>query len=448
MYALIDSNNFFVSCERLFRPDLASQPVVVLSSNDGCAISRSNEAKSLGVAMGEPIFKLRERLTVVPGTKQQRSQPQQSASLRPTLYVFSANFGLYGDISERISSLLATMTPHIEIYSIDESFLDLGNLSIPNYEAWGREVAATIAQYTGIPVSIGIAPSKTLCKLAASHAKKHPNVQGTTYLDPTNPAVAAQTAHVLSRSTVEDVWGIGWRLAPRLRAEGIGTAADLAHMRPQRAGQLMGVHGKQLQAELSGTTCLKLQARTKPQHVISRGRQFGADTSDPHAIEAAIAALTAHACKELRREHQLATGAGVVLRTNRKKPGYHRLHVDVPLYAPTADTGAITSQLVQALSHSHIAHRQFHKAEVMLYGLVPAARLQTDIFGISNPAQHERSTRRMQALDTITAKYGHNALHYAAETLSQAWLPRSAMRSPRYTSNWADLPEAFIQDHP
>lgn len=446
MYALIDSNNFFVSCERLFRPDLAGQPVIVLSSNDGCAISRSNEAKALGIAMGEPIFKLRERFVIAAGPQPQTRTPHTTAATQPqpTVFAFSAHFGLYGDISERISSLLATMTPHIEIYSIDESFLGLAELAIPDYEAWGRAVAATIAAYSGIPVSVGIAPSKTLCKLAADYAKKHADTQGAAYLDPTKPAQATRTAAILAHSAVENVWGVGWRLAPRLRAEGVATAADLAHMRPQRAGQLMGVHGKQMQAELNGTNCLGLQQRTKPQQVISRGRQFGQDTRDLSVIEAAIAALTARACAELRRERQLATGASLTLRTNRNKPGYSRVQQSVHLYAPTADTGTITSRLVQALSRAQIAHGSYHKADVTLYGLVPADSLQTDVFGTFNHTQHASSTRRMQALDAITAKHGQGALRYAAEALSQTWQPRSTMRSPRYTSSWSELPEVSI----
>ena len=456
MYALIDSNNFFVSCERLFRPDLERRPVVVLSSNDGCVISRSNEAKALGVLMGAPIFKCRELFR------------------REGVVAFSANFELYGDISERISSLIASITPHIEIYSIDESFLDLSELAIDVYEAWGRVTRSMILQQVGIPTSVGIAPTKTLCKIATRWAKEHPETGGSFYLNPTSEKTRAQRGHeriasggleatlersnestsrgaspsseknvfreVLAGTPVQDIWGVGWRLAPKLRAEGILAADDLAHMRPQQAQQLMGIHGRHMVYELNGTNCLPLQQSTKPQQMIARGRQFGADTGDFAVVEAAVTTLASRAAAELRRERQLATHAAVTLHTNRNKPGYTKLTKTVRFYTPTADTGLICSQLIRSLSHTYNTRQQYHKAEVLLYDLVPADSLQTDLFGTVSLPTDERSRARMQALDGVTAKHGHEALRYAAETLSDRWRPRSNLLSPRYTSNWDDLP--------
>ena len=426
MYALIDSNNFFVSCERLFRPDLEGKPVVVLSSNDGCAISRSNEAKALGIPMGAPIFKYRELFQ------------------RHGVVAFSANFELYGDISERISSLLTSSTPRIEIYSVDEAFLDLSELSIPDYVAWGRAIRATVLQHIGIPVSVGLAPTKTLCKIAAERAKKQPELAGAQHIDPTDSARAHETAQALTQTPIQDTWGVGWRLTPKLRAEGILTAADLATMRPQRAQQLMGIHGRHMVYELNGTSCIPLQLRSKPQHIIARGRQFGADTSDFGTIEAAITTLASRATAELRRENQLATRATIVLRTNRFKPNYAVTSENVRFYTPTADTGLLCSQLIRAVSRTFNPHWSYHRAEVLLYDLVLANSLQTDLFGTVNLPLNARSRARMQALDAVTAKYGHAALRYAAETLSTGWRPRSNMLSPRYTSNWGDLPEATI----
>ncbi len=424
MYALIDSNNFFVSCERLFRPDLEGKPVVVLSSNDGCAVSRSNEAKALGIPMGAPAFKYRDLFR------------------QHSVVSFSANFELYGDVSERISSLLASITPRIEIYSVDEAFLDLSELAIPDYAAWGRAVRAMVLQHTGIPVSIGIAPTKTLCKIAAERAKKQSELLGAQHLDPTNAARANETLRALTQTPIQDVWGVGWRLTPKLRAEGILTAADLAAMRPRRAQQLMGIHGRHMVYELNGSSCIPLQLHTKPQQMIARGRQFGRDTSDFDIIEAAVTTLAGRAAAELRREHQLATHAAVVLRTNYHKPGYAKLLKSTQFYTPTADTGLICSQLIRSLGYAFNSRQQYHKAEVVLYDLVPADSLQTDLFGAVNLATDERSRLRMQALDAVTAKHGHNALRYAAEALSSQWRPRSNLLSPRYTSSWSDLPEA------
>ena len=425
MYALIDSNNFFVSCERLFRPDLAKRPVVVLSSNDGCVVSRSNEAKALGIPMGAPRFKFRDTFR------------------REGVVAFSANFELYGDISERISSLITTITPHLELYSVDESFLDLHELGLTDYTAWGRAVCQTILQHVGIPVSIGIAPTKTLCKIAAERAKKQPELAGAHHLDPTDEARLLATSRALAITNVQDIWGIGWRLAPKLRGEGILTATDVAQMRPQRAQQLMGIHGRHIVYELNGTSCLPLQQHTKPQHIISRGRQFGSDTNNFATIEAAVTTLASHATTELRREHQLATHAAVLLRTNRHKPSYTKLLASARFYTPTADTGLICSQLIRSLARVFNPHQQYHKAEVVLYDLVPADSLQTDLFGAVNLPTDERSRLRMQALDAITAKHGHSALRYAAEALSSRWRPRSNLLSPRYASSWEELPKVM-----
>ncbi len=426
MFALIDSNNFFVSCERLFRPDLEGRPVVVLSSNDGCAVSRSNEAKALGIPMSAPIFKYRD------------------AFKQYGVVAFSANFELYGDISERISSLIASITPRIEIYSVDESFLDLSELDIPDYEAWGRAVRSTILRAVGIPVSIGIAPTKTLCKIATDRAKKQLEFKGAHHLDPNDYARTAATAQALSQTPIQDVWGVGWRLAPKLCTEGVLTAYDLAHMRPRHAQQLMGIHGRHMVYELDGTICLPLQLRTKPQQMIARGRQFGTDTSDFHTIEAALMTLASRAARELRREDQLASHATVMLRTNRFKPGYTHLFETVRFYTPTADTGIIGSQLARALAQNFNQQLTYHKAEVLLYDLVPAHSLQTDLLGAVNLATDQRSQHRMLAVDAINAKHGQGSLHYAAENLSDSWKPRRHLSSPRYTSSWDELPSAKL----
>ncbi len=496
MYALIDSNNFFVACERLFRPDLEGVPVIVLSSNDGCAVSRSHEAKALGVAMGEPIFKLRGRFQVI----ESRDMSQESRKMvkrfcdartarlgqgmpsarppyfttatsgKPPLVVFSANFELYGDISERIATLLTSITPHIELYSIDEAFLDLDKLDIPDYSTWGKSVRAAILKNIGIPVSVGIAPTKTLCKLANHWAKTHEDTFGVFVVEPRVTSQEARAAKLLQgnktvaagdttfthnsylvalgSTSIADVWGVGWRLAPRLRAEGIFTALDLARMRPQRAGQLMGIHGRHMVYELGGTRCLPLQPATKAQHIIGRGRQFGADTSEESVVEAAITTLATRAARELRREGQLAAQAAVILRTNYHKPGYTRVSHAVRFYTPTANTGTICSQLIRTLHREFHRGLSYHKADVVLYDLSPSSSLQTDVFGMVSIADHTRSTALMHAVDAITAKYGPHALRPAAETLSSAWQPRSHMRSPRYTSSWRELPSIQIPHEP
>ena len=423
MFALIDCNNFFVSCERLFRPELDGKPVVVLSSNDGCVVARSNEAKRLGVPMGAPAFQWREVF------KQQR------------VGTFSANFEVYGDISKRITALLTTMTPRIEAYSVDESFLDLSALPITEYAAWGRDVRASIQKIVGVPVSIGIAPSKTLAKLGTEIAKQDDNTSGVVNLI---GASEAQTYNALNRVPIRDVWGVGRQLAPKLRAEGIGTALALARLRPQRAQQLMGVHGRQMVAELNGTACYPLAKLHEPAKSIMRSRTFGEDTHQAHVLESAIAALGASAAFALRREDLLACRIGFFANTNPHKPGYQRWVREVRLVQPTSDTGQIIARLVAELGTCFNPGASYHRLGVFLYDLLPERALQTDMLGHINPDAHDRANARMQALDLINRRHGKGKLYYAAEDLSKSWQPKHSIRSPRYVSNWDEIPSARI----
>lgn len=421
--ALIDCNNFFVSCERLFRPDLEGKPVVVLSSNDGVAVARSNEAKALGIPMGAPAFKYRELFN------------------RHGVVQFSANFELYGDISRRVTQLLTTITPRIEIYSIDESFLDITTLPIEVYETWGREVARRIQQYVGIPVSVGIAPTKTLAKLAVERAKKDPELDGVLSLVDTPPRLLGYYRQAV---TLEDIWGVGRRLAPKLRGEGLATAEDIAKWRIQRARQCMGVRGEQLVRELNGQSCFGLEMEHKIRKSIARTRTFGEDTGNAQVIEAAIATFTAQAAYKLRVEGQLARRAALFLATNRHKPGYRKWGREVVFPLPTADTGQLMSALVEALGTVYQTGQLYHRAGIMLYDFVPAYLLQTDLFQNVNPEAHAKSTWRMQAIDNINRRFGKRRIHYAAEDLGNSWQPKQQLRSPRYVSRWEELPAARI----
>jgi DNA polymerase V len=423
VFALIDCNNFFVSCERLFRPELEGKPVVVLSSNDGCVVARSNEAKALGVPMGAPAFKWRYLFN------------------QHNITTFSANFEIYGDISRRITALLTTVTPKIEVYSVDESFLDLSTLPITDYAAWGRAVRASILKNIGVPVSIGIAPTKTLAKLASEIAKQNEEYSGA--VDWVNASDEwRQTA--LASMPIKEIWGVGWRLAPKLKAEGISTALQLARLRPQRAQQLMGVHGRQMVTELNGTPCFKLEQEAKPAQSIMRGRTFGEDTNQAHVLESAIASMTTRAAFALRREGLLARRIGFFTETNRHKPGYRHWAPELKLAQPTNDTGLIISLLIHKLGEIFSGGQHYHRLGVFLYDLVPESALQTDMLGRVNPSAHDKSVARMQAIDKINARHGKTRIHYAAEDLGRSWEPKQQIRSPRYVSNWNELPEARI----
>jgi len=423
VFALIDCNNFFVSCERLFRPDLDGKPVVVLSSNDGCVVARSNEAKRLGIPMGAPAFKWRYLFN------------------EHDVQLFSANFEIYGDISKRITNLLTTVTPRIEVYSVDESFLDLTALGIRDYQAWGRTVRESIMKNVGVPVSIGIAPSKTLAKLASEIAKQHDEFDGVMSFFGIAPAMRDDLLHQMP---VGEVWGIGWRLAPKLRAEGISTALALTHMRPQHAGQLMGVHGRQLVAELNGTACHPLTREHEAAKSIMRSRTFGEDTNKEYVLESAIATLTSQAAFKLRREGLLARRIGFFTETNRHKPGYRRWVRELRLGQPTADSGQIISLLVQELGQAFLPSQYYHRLGVFLYDLGNEDALQTDLLGKVSTSKHDRDAARMQALDHINTKIGKGKIYYAAERLAESWRPKHQIRSPRYVSSWSELPEAKI----
>jgi DNA polymerase V len=355
---------------------------------------------------------------------------------------FSGNFELYGDVSKRITALLTTITPRIEIYSVDESFLDLSELRITDYAHWGRLVRASILRHVGVPVSIGIAPSKTLAKLCADVAKTDDSYNGA--VDWTHAAGSWRLA-ALDSFAVEHVWGVGRKLAPKLRAEGVSTALGLSRMRPQRAQQLMGIHGRQLVAELNGSSCYPLERGHKPAQSIMRGRTFGEDVNDAHVLESAIASMAARAAFALRHDCLLTRRIGFFTETNRHKPGYRRWSPEVRLGQPTNDTGIITSLLITKLNEIFNRNQQYHRLGVFLYDLIPESALQTDILGQVNAHAHDASAKRMQAVDRINTRHGRGKIYYAAENLGKAWEPKNHIRSPRYVSNWQELPRAQIR---
>ncbi|MDB5175224.1 MAG: hypothetical protein JWM81_82 [Candidatus Saccharibacteria bacterium] len=424
VFALIDCNNFFVSCERVFRPDLNGKPVVVLSSNDGCAVARSNEAKALGIPMGAPAFKYHQIFN------------------DHKVVQFSANFELYGDMSDRITRLLTAVTPRIEIYSVDESFLDLSQLDITDYAAWATAVRQRIWREVGVPVSIGIAPTKTLAKLASEHAKRVHRLDGVLDLA---TAPVAERERYLAETPIQEVWGIGRRLAPKLKAENVFTALGLAHMNPRRAQQLMGIHGRRLTSELSGVCCNPLEQAGKPRQTVMHGRMFGEDTNELFVLEGAIAGLAARACLRLRKSGLISRGACLSLSTNRHKPGYQQLSQYITLTTPTADTGVITAKLIEVLGTMHNPRASYHRANVLLYDLQPEDALQADLLGQVDIAGSSLSQARMRALDAINKRYGGRTIRFAAEDLSHAWQPKRQLRSPHYTTDWAELPIAKLQ---
>lgn len=422
-FALIDCNNFFVSCERLFQPSLEKKPVVVLSSNDGCVVARSNEAKAIGVPMGAPAFKYKELFN------------------RHKVHQFSASFELYGNISRRITNILSEITPQIEVYSIDESFLDISLLSIANYRSWALDIRQRVLQEIGIPVSIGVASSKTLAKLASEIAKQQPLHQGVFSFPELTKKVTAQA---LANVPVKDVWGVGRRFTPKLKAQNIHNALDLSRMPARRAQQLLSIRARQMIAELNGISCFPLEKTHKKQKSIMRGRTFGEDTNSRETIESIIASMATRAAFRLREEWQATLQAAIFIETSRHKPGYRRWYEEVTFSVPTTDSGAIISSLTQKFSEIYETGQLYHRLNVYLFNLMPAKHLQTDILGTANVQKHDTAQKRMEAVDTINNRFGRGQIYYATEDLSKTWQPRRRLTTPRYVSNWDELPAARI----
>lgn len=418
MFALVDCNNFFVSCERLFRPDLATKPVITMSSNDGCVIARSNETKQLGIPMGAPIFKYKSIIEA------------------ENITLFSANFRLYGDISKRLTELLQAKIPRIEIYSIDESFLDISSLAIKDIESWAQSLQATIKQAIGIPVSIGIGPTKTLAKLASEQAKLNTDI---------NISMLHKNDPKLANIKVEDIWGVGRKHAPKLRVAGLATAADIANTDPTTLRNIFGsVHGERLQRELSGTVCLEIEPQTKPQKMISSTRTFGHDISQTYELEAAIANLAAKAAYNLRRDNQLARKIKIFASTNYRNSAYASHSKSYTFTHPTCHTGQIIEAANKIIRDVSVSSTRYHRAGVILYELVSAkSSTQRHFFEQESIDRQNQRNKSMQGVDTINAKYGLNTIHFASEDLSTKWQPKRARISPNYTSSWEDLPKIY-----
>jgi DNA polymerase V len=328
---------------------------------------------------------------------------------------------------------------------VDESFLDLSTLNIKDYKEWGSVVRKTILKNIGVPVSIGIAHSKTLAKLGSEVAKKttYTSWKGEGVTDLIN-IVPEQKNEILQSVSIKDIWGVGWRLTPKLKAEGIHNALNLANMRPQHAQKLMGIHGRQLVAELNGISCYPLEREHKAAKSIMRGRTFGEDTNQAHVMESAIASMATRATYSLRCDNLLARRIGFFTETNRHKPGYRRWAPELKLTQPTNDTGEIISLLVKELGEIYSSSQKYHRLCVFLYDLVPARALQTDMLGGIDVKKHDKAQARMQAIDQINSKHGRRRIYYAAENLGISWQPKQQIRSPRYVSSWAELPEARI----
>lgn len=415
MFALVDCNNFFVSCERVFRPDLWGKPVVVLSNNDGCIVARSNEVKALGVPMGVPYFKVRDILE------------------RNNVAIFSGNFPLYGDFSQRVVRRLQEVCPDIEVYSVDESFLEISHLPITDLTAWGRDVRARIWRDTGIPVSVGIALTKTLAKAAADYVKQHDDLQGAYAVD------SANREQLLKWLALKDVWGVGWRTAPKLQALGVATAFDLSQVSDTWALHQLSIRGLKTVKELRGESCFELETATTSQKSIACTRSFGHNVRNYFELEGAIATFAARAAAKLRAQGEIATGVATFLRTSKHSQTQHSGMQVARMHPPTADTGAIITTALQNLQHAYDPDFGYKKAGVILFGLQPHTARQLQF--TDDPARIDRQSNLMDTIDALSARFHTRIVQHATEHLQQQkWHSKRERRSPAYTTRWQEIP--------
>ena len=414
MYALIDCNNFFVSCERLFRPELEGKPVVVLSNNDGCFISRSQEAKAIGLPMGAPLFKWKNEV--------------KTHSVR----LFSANFELYGDISQRIVTLLREVTPLVEVYSIDECFLDISRLEIKDITVWATSVGRRIRREVGIPVSIGVAPTKTLAKVASTYAKKHGGVYA---------VVDEIHRETLLRSLpIEDIWGVGWRTAPKLRDKGISTAWQLVSASDAWLRQQFTITGMRMVDELRGEVRIPFGDRHDTRKSIMRSRSFGHKVRDYHQLESAVATFAAQATARLRAQDSVARHVVITLSANRHVDGQQRVYLNtmVSLTEATCDTARFITAALEGLGSIYDDQFAYQKAGVTIVGIVPRDQWQLSM--LSQETRRDERADLMAAIDQLNRRYGRVVYHASEKLSSDTWRSKHELRSPRYTTSWAELP--------
>jgi DNA polymerase V len=414
VFALVDCNNFFVSCERVFRPDLWNKPVAVLSNNDGVLVARSNEVKALGVPMGVPYFKVRDVLA------------------KNSVTLFSGNFPLYGDFSQRVVQILQDECPDIEVYSVDESFLEISHLPIRDYTQWGRQLRSKILQWTGIPVSVGIAPNKTLAKASADYTKKNPDTAGAFSV------VGDQQKRVdlLKWLSPQDIWGVGWRTAPKLRARGIKNAYELSQVSDAWAQEQLTIRGVKTIRELRGENCSSIDHGEDPQQSIARTRSFGHNVRNYYELEGAMATFAAQAAVKLRAEGELAGAVVAFIQTSKHAETQRSSAKAVTLHPPSNETGVIIGAALQALEHIYDPDFGYKRAGVILLDLRKGQQLTFD----SNPAQIDRQAALMRAIDDVNKRFGTRLVRHASEHIeNQKWLSRRKMRSKAYTTNWAEL---------
>lgn len=415
LFCLIDCNNFYVSCERVFNPKLWKQPVVVLSNNDGCVIARSNEAKKLDIPMGAPFFKYKDLLE------------------RNRVAVFSSNYTLYGQMSQRVMQTLTYFTPDLEIYSIDEAFLQLSNQDSLIEKA--HEIKKTVYQWTGIPVSVGIAPTKTLAKAANRYAKKNPSSEGIFIL---NDEETRET--ILKGLDVQDVWGIGHRISALLYKNGIRSAWDLVCTDDLWIKKNLSVVGLRTVWELRGISCLSLEQAVPPKKSIVCSRSFGREVYAEHELSEALSSYVASAAERLRSQQSLTSFLEVFLNTNRfKENNYYHQSMHIALPVPTDYTPHLIHYAKEGLKKIYRQGLGYKKVGVMFGGIVSNQAIQQNLFVRRDDNSLKKHQILMQLMDDANAKYGKDTLKLAAQGVHPTWKMQRNKCTSHFTTSWEGL---------
>lgn len=414
-FAIVDCNNFYASCERLFRPGLKGVPIIVLSNNDGCVVARSQEVKDLGIKMGVPMFKVMDEIK------------------RHGIQVFSSNYTLYGDISARVMQTLEQFSPHVEVYSIDEAFLDLSGIgSLTDY---GQTIRATVAQHVGVPVCVGIAPTKTLAKLANYAAKKFKATQGVVDLRDLQ-----RQKRLMEITPVSEVWGVGRKLTQSLHRRGVETVLQLAQIDTHRVRRLYSVVLERTVCELNGESCLELDETSSPKQQIVCSRSFGEKLTQYADLREAVCEFAARAAEKLRGENRLALMANVFIRTSpfdKTGPSYSNAATGT-LTQPSSDTRKILELVTRLFDMIWKDGYRYAKAGVMLGDFCSPDDVQLNLFD-NQQGRHENETL-MHVIDTINQS-GQGKVWLGGQRPQKDWYMRQANVSPAYTTRWSSIPE-------
>lgn len=418
VFALVDCNNFYASCEKLFRPDLINLPVVVLSNNDGCVVARSKEAKALGIKMGVPVFQIQDEIR------------------QHNIKVFSSNYALYADLSSRVMRTLESMVPKIEVYSIDEAFLDLSGLEsvVPLLE-FGQNIKSIISKLIGLSVCVGIAPTKTLAKLANNAAKKYQATGGVVDL-----TSVVRQQKLLAITPVGDVWGVGRKLTKRLEIIGINTALDLAQCSPATIRNLFSIVLERTVRELNGESCLDLEDAPPTKQQIICSRSFGKKIVDIEHMHEAIAQYTARGCEKLRQEKQQAKVLTIFVQTSPFKSGQevYSNSATGELILPSNDTRDLNKLAMQLLKRIWRDGYSYNKGGVMLSDFYGQNTYQPGLF--DEVIKRPNSEKLMAVLDEINQS-GLGRVFLARQGMNNKWSMKREHLSPAYTTRWADIPK-------